>query len=84
MVVECRRPAAHRSARPAGWHGDLSSRWGVQRAKFQSFGGGCPEGSLFAGGAVELHAAKEESAAVEVMNPTWAAALLAAWMQATP
>lgn len=83
MAVECRKPAAHSSAHLAGWHGDLSSRWGVQREKSQSSGGGCREGSPFAGGAFELHAAMEEFAVVEVMNRTWAAALLAEWMQAT-
>jgi hypothetical protein len=36
------------------------------------------------GGAVELHAVKEEFAVEEVMNRTWAAAWLVAWMQATP
>lgn len=84
MVVECRKPATHRSAHLADWHGDPSSRWGAQRAVSQSFGGECLEGSPFSDGAVELHAAMEESAVVEVMNPTWAAALLEAWMQATP
>lgn len=84
MVVEYRKAAVHRSAHLAGWHGDPSSRWGAQRAKSQSFGGGYPEESPFAGGAVELHAAIEESAVVEVMNRTWAAAWLVAWMQATP
>lgn len=82
MAVEYHKPAAHRSAHLAGWHEDLSSRWGVQRATSQSFGVGCHEGSPFAGGAFELHAAMEEFGVV-VMNRTWAAAWLVEWTQAT-